>query len=231
MKTNQKIILATLAVFAVIIGVVLYMNRESEEDVTAPVDSEVEHKFPPVEGQPMLGDADAPVQIVEFGDYKCPSCKQWGETVYPKLVEEFIDTGKANLTYINVLFHGEESVIASLASEAVYEQDPENFWTFSKAVYDAQPASQEHDKPSVTIDSITELVEANAPGVDVEKMKADMGNEESSIVQAVGIDNELVKEFNIPFTPTIYVNGVFLEDPFDYEAVAELIEEGQKADE
>lgn len=227
MKTNQKIILATLAVFAVIIGVVLFMNRDTETE-TADVPADTERVYPPTEGQPMLGDADAPVEIVEFGDYKCPSCKQWTETVYPQLAEEFIDTGKANLSYVNVLFHGEESVIAALASESVYEQNPENFWEFSKAVYAAQPVTQEHDKPWVTIDKMAEIVAETAPGVDIEKMKADMADENSAIVQEVTRDNELVEEFNVPFTPTVYVNGVFLEDPFDYEQIAKLIEEGQK---
>lgn len=231
MKTNQKLILATLALFAVLIAVVLYMNKDDETATTKAVPEQAEREFPPVEGQPMLGNPKAPVQIVEFGDYKCPSCKQWGEEIYPKLVEEFIDTGKANLSYINVLFHGEESVIASLASEAVFEQDPENFWTFNKAVYDAQPASQQHDKPWVTIDKMVEIVQATAPGVDIDKMKTDMITEDSSVVQAVSRDSELVEQFGIPFTPTIYVNGVFLEDPFDYDRIAELIEEGQAANE
>lgn len=226
MKTNQKIILATLVIALVVVGIVLYMNRDKGTEVVD-VPQQSDRVYPPVEGQPMLGDADAPVQIVEFGDYKCPSCKQWGETIYPQLVEDFIDTGKANLSYINVLFHGEESVIASLASESVYEQDPENFWAFSKAVYDAQPVSQQHDEPWVTIDKMAEIAGATAPGVDVEKMKADMATEESAIVQAVSRDAELVEEFGIPFTPTIYVNGVFLEDPFDYELITKLIEEGQ----
>lgn len=226
MKINQKIILATLAIVLVVVGIVLYMNRDTGTTV-ADVPQESERVYPPVEGQPMLGDAEAPVQIVEFGDYKCPSCKQWGETIYPKLVEDYIETGKANLSYINVLFHGEESVIASLASESVFEQDPENFWAFNKAVYDAQPASQQHDEPWVTIDKMAEIAEATAPGVDIDKMRTDMASEESAIVQEVTRDNELVKEFGVPFTPTIYVNGVFLEDPFDYEMIAMLIEQGQ----
>lgn len=226
MKINQKIILATLAIVLVVVGIVLYMNRDTSTTV-ADVPQESERVYPPVEGQPMLGDAEAPVQIVEFGDYKCPSCKQWGETIYPKLVEDYIETGKANLSYINVLFHGEESVIASLASESVFEQDPENFWAFNKAVYDAQPASQQHDEPWVTIDKMAEIAEATAPGVDIDKMRTDMASEESAIVQEVTRDNELVKEFGVPFTPTIYVNGVFLEDPFDYEMIAMLIEQGQ----
>ncbi|WP_342526620.1 DsbA family protein [Chryseomicrobium sp. FSL W7-1435] len=228
MKTNQKIMLVTLALAVVIVGIVLYMNRDTGTTATE-VPQETERAYPPTEGQPMLGNPDAPVEIVEFGDYKCPSCKQWGETVYPKIVEDFIDTEKANLSYINVLFHGEESVIASLASESVFEQDPENFWDFNKAVYDAQPTSQQHDEPWVTIDKMAEIAQATAPGVDVEKMRADMASEDSPIVQAVTLDNELVEEFGIPFTPTIYINGVFLEDPFDYEMITMLIEQGQSS--
>ncbi|WP_420831212.1 thioredoxin domain-containing protein [Paenibacillus lignilyticus] len=35
------------------------------------------------------------MSIVEFGDFKCPSCKAWGEQLYPKLKEAYIDRGKS----------------------------------------------------------------------------------------------------------------------------------------
>ncbi|OAB44747.1 hypothetical protein PGLA_04860 [Paenibacillus glacialis] len=66
--------------------------------------------------------------MIEFGDYKCPSCKAWSEHLYPQLMKEYVDTSKVKFAYINVLFHGEESELASLAVESVFDQDPEAFW-------------------------------------------------------------------------------------------------------
>ncbi|WP_050182493.1 DsbA family protein [Domibacillus robiginosus] len=230
MKNSKKIVISTLILFAAIVGIVLFLNKEDEE--TPETQQAAGSKgHPSIEGQPTLGEAEASVSIVEFGDYKCPSCKQWGEVVYPKLVKDYIDTGKAKFSYINVLFHGEESVLAALASESVYKQDPENFWAFHKAVFNAQPATQEHDNPWVTIDKMKEIAAATTPNVDLAKLESDLNTEGTPLAGEVSKDDGLVQEYNVPFTPTIIIDGVMLEDPFDYEKITSLIEKGAKTNE
>ncbi|WP_050179657.1 DsbA family protein [Domibacillus robiginosus] len=229
MKNSKKIVISTLVVFAAIIGLVLFLNREDETAQPATQTAQnTGGKHPSIEGQPTLGDAEAPVSIVEFGDYKCPSCKQWGETIYPKLIADYVDTGKASFSYINVLFHGEESTLASLASESFYKQDPKNFWTFHKSVFAAQPATQEHDKPWVTMESVKELAKAASPNIDLVQFEKDINSDE--MAEKVSKDDGLVKEFQVQFTPSIMINGVMLEDPFDYETIVSLIEKGQEED-
>lgn len=230
MKNSKKIVISTLILFAAIVGLVLLLNREDETaQETEQTASSKGH--PSIEGQPTLGETEAPISIVEFGDYKCPSCKQWGEVVYPKLIEDYINTGKAKFSYINVLFHGEESVLAALASESVYKQDPENFWAFHKAVFDAQPATQEHDNPWVTVDKMKEIAAATAPNVDLAQLESDLNTEGTPLAGEVSKDDGLVQEYNVPFTPTIIIDGVMLEDPFDYEKITSLIEEGAESNE
>ncbi|TDQ36216.1 DsbA family protein [Aureibacillus halotolerans] len=219
MKNSKKLVAFTIGLFVIVIGVVLFLNNDSEQ-----VNRLAKH--PSIEGQPTIGETTAPVSIVEFGDYKCPSCKQWGEVVYPKLVEDYISTGKATFSYINVLFHGEESVRAALASESVYAQDPENFWAFHKAVFAEQPPSQDHDNDWVTVEKLKEIAAESAPNVDLEQLAADITTGETQVAEQVSIDSQLVEEFEVPFTPTIIIDGVMLEDPFDYDKITSLIEEG-----
>ena len=48
---------------------------------------------------PVLGNADAPVTIIEFSDYQCPYCEKfWSETL-PLIKKNYIDTGKARIIY------------------------------------------------------------------------------------------------------------------------------------
>lgn len=169
-----------------------------------------------------MGETDAPVSIVEFGDYKCPSCKAWGETVFPQLEKEFIKKGKASFSYINVLFHGEESTLAALASESVYKQDPDSFWAFHNAVFAQQPETQQHDNQWVTPEKLVEIAKETAPEIDLKQLEEDINTEGTK--EEVKKDDDLVKEFNVELTPTIIINGVMVEDPFDYEAIVSLIE-------
>ncbi|TCI53597.1 MULTISPECIES: DsbA family protein [unclassified Exiguobacterium] len=221
MKQNQALVVGTLIAVALIAVVVVLLNRPAEQaETAAPATSE----HVPTDGQPTLGEADAPVSIVEFGDYKCPSCKQWGETIYPQLKADYVDTGDASFSYINVLFHGQESILASLASESVYKQDPDAFWDFHKALYDAQPASQQHDEAWVTVERLKQIA-GETTSVDMAKFEDDL-SENSSVLEQVSLDDGLVKEYGVQFTPSIMINGVMLEDPFDYKAIERLIEQG-----
>lgn len=216
MKKNQLLVIVTIVAVALIALVFVLLNQ----DKTEPIDKG-DHVS--IEGQPTLGNPDAKVSIVEFGDYKCPSCKQWGETIYPQLKADYLDKEDVSFSYINVLFHGQESILASLASESVYEQDPESFWKFHKALYDAQPASQQHDNAWVTVEKLKEIA-GETTSVDLDQLEQDLG-ENSTVLEKVSTDDGLVKENGVQFTPSIMINGVMLEDPFDYEQIQQLIEQ------
>ena len=180
-----------------------------------------EVKIPSIEGQPILGEADAPVTVVEFGDFKCPSCKAWGETIFPRLLSEYVDTGKVKFSYINVLFHGEESKLGSIAAESVLKNSPDAYWDFHKGLFKEQP-SKNHDALWINQKKILEVA-SGVPGIDLDKLKTDI--EQQSDLGAVNKDTELVEEFNIQQTPTIIINGIMLEDPFDYEKIKTHIEQ------
>ena len=70
--------------------------------------------------QQSLGKDDAPVKVVEFGDFKCPACRTWDVTVLPRLKEEYIDKGKVQLYFINFPFIGKDSDLgASLVKQFI----------------------------------------------------------------------------------------------------------------
>lgn len=226
MKKNNKkkqsgmklAVLLTLVAVGILAAIVVLTNQESTSSVeTAGVD---------ITGQPTLGESGAPVTVVEFGDFKCPSCKAWGEMVYPQLVADYVDTGDVKFSYINVLFHGNESVVGSLAAEAVYEQSPESYWDFHKALFAAQPAAN-HDAAWLTPEKALEVA-AEFPAIDQVQMKADMEKQET--MDKVDADKALVEEHSVAMTPTIVVNGQTLEDPFDYDAIKALIDEALAED-
>lgn len=209
------IVIITLVIVALIIALVVINNNASESNEGKTFD-----KQPPIDGQPTLGDSDAPVTVVEFGDFKCPACKAWGENIFPQLVSEYVDTGKVKFSFINVLFHGEESKLGSLAAESVYKQNPDAYWDFHKALFKEQP-SENHDSKWITTDKILEVARS-VSNIDTEKLKSTIDNK--SVIDEVNRDTELVTEFNVQLTPTIIVNGTMIEDPFDYEAIKKAID-------
>lgn len=215
-------VIVTLLLFGLITALVIINNMGSKNDKEATFE-----KKPSIEGQPVLGKTNAPVQVVEFGDFKCPACKSWGETIYPQLVKDYIETGKVKFSFINVLFHGKESELGSLAGEAVYKQNPERYWEFNKALFREQP-NDNHDGLWITNEKINEVA-ATIPDLDVKKLQEDIKSQ--SVMEEVNKDSELVQEFEVESTPSIMINGTMLEDPFDYEKIKSLIDkelEGKK---
>lgn len=212
-------VLLTTLVVVILASIIMLTNQQEAQSVkTATIDTT---------GQPTLGEKDAPVEVVEFGDFKCPSCKTWGETIYPQLIKDYVDTGDVKFSYINVLFHGDESVLASIAAESVFLQSPESYWDFHKALFAAQPVPN-HDAPWVTSEKILKVAAA-FPSIDQTKLEADM--EQQTTIEQVEFDDALVEEAGVAQTPTIMVNGKQLEDPFDYEAIKALIEQELKGEE
>ena len=52
-----------------------------------------------IDDDPVLGNANAPITIIEFSDYQCPFCRKfWTETL-PSIQKKYIDTGKVKFVY------------------------------------------------------------------------------------------------------------------------------------
>jgi protein-disulfide isomerase len=220
-NSNMKfaMIVTIIAAALLVVIVVMSSNKGQDQELT------LNKLDVDLTGQPTLGDEDAPVTVVEFGDFKCPSCKAWGETIYPKIVEDYLLSGDVKFSYVNVLFHGEESTTGALAAESVFKQDPDSYWDFHKAVFDAQPEVN-HDDVWLSQEKMLEIAK-DYPSVDQDQLKRDM--EEGLSKPQVDIDEKLYTKHEVAQTPTIKINGVTIEDPFDYEKIKEMIDQELEA--
>jgi protein-disulfide isomerase len=52
----------------------------------------------------VIGDADAPIEIIEYASYTCPHCANFHTTVFKDLKKNYIDTGKVRFVYREVYF-------------------------------------------------------------------------------------------------------------------------------
>jgi protein-disulfide isomerase len=83
-----------------------------------------------------LGSPNAPVTIVEFGDYQCPTCDEWYRSQEGPLVQNLVMTGKAKLVWRDFDYYGPDSVSASEAAYAAGEQG--KFWQFHDLLFQSQ---------------------------------------------------------------------------------------------
>ena len=93
-------------------------------------------------GSPALGSESAPVTIVEFGDYQCEACYHWFHNTRDTLIDNYIETGKAKLVFVDLPFLGRDSLKAAQASYCA--EDQEKYWEYHTMLYtfqDGQPDS------------------------------------------------------------------------------------------
>ncbi len=86
-------------------------------------------------GSPPLGDPDAPVTIVEFGDYQCHFCNVFFHETEPAIVENYVRTGKVQMIFKDYTIIGPDSVGAANAARCAGEQG--SFWEYHDALYNA----------------------------------------------------------------------------------------------
>lgn len=77
-----------------------------------------------VDDDPVIGDNNAPVTIVEFSDYECPFCKRHFDETLPQLIKEYVDKGKVKIVYRDfpLSFHDPMATKEAVAANCAREQ-------------------------------------------------------------------------------------------------------------
>jgi len=149
-------------------------------------------------GSPLLGSSSAPVTIIEFGDYQCSQCKKWFFNTKPDIVTNYIDTGKANLIFVDIVFLGKDSMPASRASYCAEEQ--ERYWDYHAFLYSKQ---MEIDGGWANIDSLKGYASNLGFDMDLFVSCMDSGKYE----KRVQFNTEESKKNGVTATPTFIIVG------------------------
>lgn len=149
-----------------------------------------------VDDDPVLGDADAPVTIIEFSDFQCPFCGRHFEQTYPQLLSNYIETGKAKLVFRDfpLSFHPEAEP-AAIAAECVDKIDSSKFWEYHDKIFQNQ----------ATMSAANYKVWATELGVDGDKFSSCFDSSETKAeVQADTADGSAA---GVSGTPTFFIGN------------------------
>lgn len=157
------------------------------------------------EGQPFLGEESAPVEIVEFGDYKCPHCGEFNSTLLPMINEELVETGKAKFYFMNYSFIAADSTTSAQFAESVYQElGNEKFWEFHHLLFENQ--TNESGQENLMSDEFLSAVLAEvATQEEVDKVK--LAFSEGKAKDAWDKDMNTASNLGVNSTPTIYIGG------------------------
>jgi protein-disulfide isomerase len=113
----------------------------------------------------LMGRVDAPVKILEYADFECPSCAGFATVTEPDVRTRIIEPGLASLTYYDFpLTQHRNTLAASNAAACADEQG--KFWPMHDRIYQTQDEwnMQATDRPKPFFKRY-----ATEVGVDVDK--------------------------------------------------------------
>jgi protein-disulfide isomerase len=84
-------------------------------------------------GSTVYGDPNAPITLVEFGDYQCHYCNVFFETIEGDIITNYVETGKVKIIFKDYNIIGSDSVNASHGAHCAKDQGM--FWEYHDILY------------------------------------------------------------------------------------------------
>lgn len=126
---NTSIMIAALLAAGIITGVSLayYPQNDSDDGNLTAADLRSD-------GSPIRGSPDAPVTILEYGDYQCTFCYRFHQTTLKVLQEKYVDDGQVNVIFRDYILNGADSLLAAEATHCAGDQG--KYWEYHDKLYE-----------------------------------------------------------------------------------------------
>ncbi len=160
----------------------------------------------------ILGNQDAPVTLIEFGDFQCPYCENFFTNVEKPLREEYIKTGKVKMVFRDFPLDAIHPYARPAANAAECAKEQNKFWEYHDALYTQQ---------------------ANLATMDYTALAGQLGMNQAQFqqcYQAKKYDAEITKDYNdgvaagVSGTPSSFVNGQLLAGALPYPSFKAAID-------
>jgi protein-disulfide isomerase len=174
------------------------------------------------DGEPFIGNANAPVTMALYFDYQCPFCKQFDLTVVPQIMTNYVNSGKVKIVLKDFDFLGNDSITGAEFGRAVWATYPDQYGAWLTAMFNAQ--DEEGDKGFGNSDTIVALIKAQFPKMDSAKLVALIAANKTQYDAAIDADRAEGASFGIQGTPSVIIGTTLLQGAQTYQAVSALID-------
>jgi len=82
---------------------------------------------------PILGDSNAPLTLIEFGDYQCTFCNKFFHETIESILTNYVETGKVKILFKDFIVVGQDSMHAANAAHCANDQ--QMFWQYHSILY------------------------------------------------------------------------------------------------
>ena len=149
-------------------------------------------------GSPILGNANAPITLIEFGDYQCHFCNVFFHSTEHDILKNYVETGKVKMIFKDYNIIGPDSVNASHGAHCAKDQGL--FWEYHDILYSNWTGENNGWASSENLGKFAQEI-----GLDMDLWSECMLNGKHS--QTILGSNEDAKSLELTGTPAFFVIG------------------------
>ena len=147
-------------------------------------------------GSPILGNPDAQITLVEFGDYQCHFCNVFFHSTEEDILKNYVETGKVRMIFKDYNIIGPDSISASHGAHCANDQGL--FWEYHDILYTNWTGENNGWASSENLIKFAQEI-----GLDMDEWSECMTNELHS--QTILASNEDAKSLELTGTPAFFV--------------------------
>ncbi len=201
-KKATAIILVSLIVVALAAGFILPGVINSMSPI-GPV-TQITPEPRPQANRNSMGDPNAPVKVEEFSDFQCPYCRDYVDKVEPKIISEFIATGKVYFTYtpFNIITGTQESNNAAKAAYCAADQG--KFWEYHDILFANQGAENSGQYTDRRLTAYGQSI-----GLDMNQFQGCYNSQKYQ--NQIAVDQAKANGLGVNSTPSFAINGKLID--------------------
>lgn len=165
----------------------------------------------------VMGNANAPITIIEYSSLTCPHCAKFHVETFPKVKSDWIDTGKARLIYRDMPWDAWAQATAMIA-----HCSGDRYFAFLNAFFRTQDQWAHNSQPLPAIKTIAKLGGMSEDQVD--KCLEDRG----LLNEINARKDEGLNQLHVDSTPTFIINGKLYSGDMAYDQFAKLLADQSK---
>lgn len=172
------------------------------------------------EGEPFIGNPNAPVVIAFWSDFQCPYCKAFEvggvpqiptPPAFPEILKNYVNTGKVKIVFKDVVFlsprMGMDSLTAVLYGQSVWKLYPNQYLAWREAMLVSQDEEGGGFGNAASIDKLNTTI----AGIDATKVAEDVKANTDAYSQKAGETTAEAQKLGIQATPSFIINDQLVE--------------------
>ena len=155
-----------------------------------------------MDNDPIRGDPNAPITIIEFSDFQCPFCARFHVQTLPSLLEEYIETGKVNFVYRDFPIQSihPNALPAAVAAECANEQG--KYWEYHDTLFERQNSWARLDS-NTAIETFSQY----AQGIELEMEQFNSCLASGKYLEEVQNDLRDGRDYDVTGTPGFFIGN------------------------